>query len=65
MYFFPLINLFKWYKNSRRKRTTPHKYKVYTAIFLCGKKGPTEWKQWEDFTLKELDEFWEAAKVEL
>ena len=62
---FSLINLFKWYKIVGENALHRTNTKFIRRFSYVEKKVQQSGNKWEDFTLKELDEFWEAAKVEL
>ena len=62
---FSLINLFKWYKIVGENALHRTNTKFIRRFSSVEQEVQRSGKQWDDFTLEELDEFWEAAKVKL
>lgn len=61
---FSLINLFRWYKISGENalnRTNTKFRQRFSHVEACVNKSD---RSWEDFSLAELDAFWEEAKVQ-
>lgn len=62
---FSLINLFKWYKIVGENALHRTNTKFIQRFSYVEQEVQRSGKKWEDFTLKELDTFWEAAKAKL
>lgn len=62
---FSLINLFKWYKISGENALNRTNNKFVDRFSYVEEQVLQSGRDWDDFTLQELDEFWEAAKVKL
>ena len=61
---FSLINLFRWYKISGENalnRTNTKFRQRFLHVEACVNQSD---RSWEDFSLAELDAFWEEAKVQ-
>ena len=61
---FSLINLFRWYKISGENalnRTNTKFRQRFSHVEACVNQSD---RSWEDFSLAELDAFWEEAKVQ-